>query len=37
MFNPAADFRVEAGHVIVMMAGAEGRAELETRIAALNA
>ena len=37
MFNPDADFRVEAGHVIVVMAGAEGRVELEARIAALNA
>lgn len=37
MFNPDADFRVEAGHVIVVMASAGARAELETRIAALKA
>jgi voltage-gated potassium channel len=35
IFNPGGDFRVEPGHVMVVMAGAEGRAELEARIAAI--
>jgi uncharacterized protein with PhoU and TrkA domain len=35
VFNPVDDFRVEPGHVLVVMAGAEGRTELEARIAAI--
>ena len=33
IFNPPGDFRVEPGHIMVVMAGADGRAQLESRIA----
>jgi voltage-gated potassium channel len=36
VFNPAADFRVEPGHVMVVMAGSRGRSELEARIAEIS-
>jgi len=36
VFNPAADFRVEPGHVMVVMAGSQGRSELEARIAEIS-
>lgn len=35
IFNPDGDFHVEPGHILVVMASSEGRAELESRIASI--
>ena len=35
IFNPDGDFHVGPGHIVVVMASSEGRAELESRLAAI--
>jgi voltage-gated potassium channel len=37
IFNPGSDFRIEPGHVVVVMAGSQGRTELESRLAGTRA